>query len=416
MSKIIDIHGKKIVAGITVFLFGMNFIIWSWVFASSLAPDLAVYFFNVGQGDSIFIASKDGTQILIDGGPNSRVLGELAKAMPYYDDSIDLVVLSHPHADHLSGLIDVLKRYKVGKVVESGVIYRTPEHDAFEEIASQKNIQRIDIEHPSIITFGGVTLKILYPNVSFENKTVKNVNETSLVILLEFEGKKILFTGDAGKAKEDKLLAEGVLEDVDVLKVGHQGSKFSSSANFLNKILPEYAVIEVGKNSYGHPTEEALSRLATVGAKIFRTDSDGTVTLEIRNAFVLGRLNCIWVCKNNFFLKRESYSYIKEGTLGILVPHYVYFVGVFYSSSVVAANSQTDKVVLVCVPGRPMNLISFGFEIFNIKFCGCFLFRSRVSHGTDQKGLLNFLFCHIFSKIFIKYSNGLSLVNRGKIF
>ena len=283
MSKIIDIHGKKIVAGITVFLFGMNFIIWSWVFASSLAPDLAVYFFNVGQGDSIFIASKDGTQILIDGGPNSRVLGELAKAMPYYDDSIDLVVLSHPHADHLSGLIDVLKRYKVGKVVESGVIYRTPERDAFEEIASQKNIQRIDIEHPSIITFGGVTLKILYPNVSFENKTVKNVNETSLVILLEFEGKKILFTGDAGKATEDKLLAEGVLEDVDVLKVGHQGSKFSSSANFLNKILPEYAVIEVGKNSYGHPTEEALSRLATVGAKIFRTDSDGTVTLEIRN-------------------------------------------------------------------------------------------------------------------------------------
>jgi len=283
MSKIIDIHGKKIVAGITVFLFGMNFIIWSWVFASSLAPDLAVYFFNVGQGDSIFIASKDGTQILIDGGPNSRVLGELAKAMPYYDDSIDLVVLSHPHADHLSGLIDVLKRYKVGKVVESGVIYRTPEHDAFEEIASQKNIQRIDIEHPSIITFGGVTLKILYPNVSFENKTVKNVNETSLVILLEFEGKKILFTGDAGKATEDKLLAEGVLEDVDVLKVGHQGSKFSSSANFLNKILPEYAVIEVGKNSYGHPTEEALSRLATVGAKIFRTDRDGTVTLEIRN-------------------------------------------------------------------------------------------------------------------------------------
>ena len=283
MSKIIDIHGKKIVAGITVFLFGMNFIIWSGVFARSLAPDLAVYFFNVGQGDSIFIASKDGTQILIDGGPNSRVLGELAKAMPYYDDSIDLVVLSHPHADHLSGLIDVLKRYKVGKVVESGVIYRTPEHDAFEEIASQKNIQRIDIEHPSIITFGGVTLKILYPNVSFENKTVKNVNETSLVILLEFEGKKILFTGDAGKATEDKLLAEGVLEDVDVLKVGHQGSKFSSSANFLNKILPEYAVIEVGKNSYGHPTEEALSRLATVGAKIFRTDRDGTVTLEIRN-------------------------------------------------------------------------------------------------------------------------------------
>ena len=211
------------------------------------------------------------------------MLGELAKAMPYYDDSIDLVVLSHPHADHLSGLIDVLKRYKVGKVVESGVIYRTPEHDAFEEIASQKNIQRIDIEHPSIITFGGVTLKILYPNVSFENKTVKNVNETSLVILLEFEGKKILFTGDAGKATEDKLLAEGVLEDVDVLKVGHQGSKFSSSANFLNKILPEYAVIEVGKNSYGHPTEEALSRLATVGAKIFRTDRDGTVTLEIRN-------------------------------------------------------------------------------------------------------------------------------------
>ena len=283
MSKIIEIHGKKIVVGITVFLFGMNFIIWSGVFARSLAPDLAVYFFNVGQGDSIFIASKDGTQILIDGGPNSRVLGELAKAMPYYDDSIDLVVLSHPHADHLSGLIDVLKRYKVGKVVESGVVYRTPERDAFEEIVSQKNIQRIDIDRPTVITFGDTVLKILYPDISFEGRAVKDVNETSLVVLLEFEGRKILFTGDAGKATEDRLLAERVLEDVDVLKVGHQGSKFSSSANFLKKILPEYAVIEVGKNSYGHPTDEALSRLASVGAKIFRTDQNGTIRLEIDN-------------------------------------------------------------------------------------------------------------------------------------
>ena len=283
MQKIIDIHGKKIAAGAAIFLLGINFLIWSGVFEKTLAPNLAVYFFNVGQGDSIFIASKDGTQILIDGGPNSKVLAELAKVMPYYDNSIDIILLSHPHADHLSGLIDVLKRYKISKVIESGVAYSTPERDSFEEMVVQKNIERIDIDRPATIAFGDMVLKILYPDVSFEDRTVKDVNETSLVILLEFEGRKVLFTGDAGKATEDRLLALDSLEDVDVLKVGHQGSKFSSSLNFLNKILPEYAVIEVGKNSYGHPTRETLSRLANVGARIFRTDQNGTIRLEINN-------------------------------------------------------------------------------------------------------------------------------------
>ena len=132
-------------------------------------------------------------------------------------------------------------------------------------------------------------IKFLYPDISYAERKAKDVNETSLVAMLEYDSRKILFTGDAGKITETKLAKAGILEDIDVLKVGHQGSKYSSTNEFLNKILPEYAVISVGKNSYGHPHPDAMQRLASAGARIFRTDSDGTITLEIRNGELIWR-------------------------------------------------------------------------------------------------------------------------------
>lgn len=284
MFKLLKIHEQKIYGGIILFLLSLNWLIWFEVFDIANKPELAIFFFDVGQGDAVFIESRDGAQILVDGGPNGRILPYLGSAMPYGDNLIDVVVVSHPHADHIAGLIEVLKKYEVGAVIESGVFYDTPEAEEFQKLVFEKGVKRILVEKPSKLSFfNSVVIRFLHPYNSYAGQHVKDINETSLIATLEYAGKKILFTGDAGKATETRLLQRGVLGDVDVLKVGHQGSKYSSTNEFLNKISPEYAVISVGKNSYGHPHPDALSRLASAGAKVFRTDRDGTVKLEIRD-------------------------------------------------------------------------------------------------------------------------------------
>lgn len=283
MLKFLEIYRKQFIWAIIFFLFAVNFVVWSSVFASSSASELSVYFFDVGQGDSEFISAKDGTQILIDGGPNSKILAGLGEAMPYYDNSIDVVILTHPHADHVAGLIEVLNRYKVGMVIESGTEYNTAEYHEFERIIKEKNINKIIIDRPvELLFYSGAVLKFLYPERSYEGEAPENVHDATVVGELYFEGKKILFMGDAEKNIEGRLVYEGVVGDVDVLKVGHHGSKTSSNDFFLSAVKPEYAIVSSGKgNRYGHPAQQTLSNLEAVGAKIFRTDSDGTVRVNI---------------------------------------------------------------------------------------------------------------------------------------
>ena len=290
MLKFFEIYRKQIIWAVVFFLFSLNFITWSSVFAVSNAPGIAVYFFDVGQGDSEFISAKDGTQILIDGGPNAKVLSDLGRVMPYYDNSIDLIVLTHQHADHVTGLIDVLRRYKVGMVIENGAGYNTAEYAEFERIITEKNIKKIIIDRPEeLLFYNGAVLKFLYPERSYDGETLKNVHDATVVSELDFEGRKILFMGDAEKNIEARLVYEGAVGNIDVLKAGHHGSKTSSNDFFLNIIKPEYAVISAGDgNRYGHPSQQTLSNLANIGAKIFRTDLDGTIKLEINKGnFVL---------------------------------------------------------------------------------------------------------------------------------
>ncbi len=251
-------------------------------------PELQVYFFDVGQGDSIFIEAKDGTQILIDGGPTNKILPLLGGVMPFYDHSIDAIILTHPHADHVTGLIEVLKRYNVGEVIESGVGYNTAEAKEFENLVSEKHIKKIIIQKPVKLTFfKTAALNFLFPDRSFNGQILKNVHDSALVSELDFEGKKILLMADAEKNLERYLIQKGVLGDVDVLKAGHHGSKTSSNDFFLKVVKPEYAVISVGaRNRYGHPHQQTLSNLEAIGAKIFRTDIDGTIVLNINNGLL----------------------------------------------------------------------------------------------------------------------------------
>jgi len=270
-------------------LLALFFLVGYRVFDYVQKPDLEVSFFDVWQGDSIFVESKDGTQILIDGGPPNRILPNLGSRMSFFDRFIDVVVLTHPHADHVSGLIEVLGRYNIGMIIESGVDYHTAEAKIFESLVAEKKLKKVTVDHPINLNFAnGAVLKFIYPEESFVGMTLKNVHDSALVGELDFEDKKILFMSDAEKNLEKRLVEEGRVGDVDVLKTGHHGSKTSSNDFFLRVTKPEYAIISSGaRNRYGHPAQEVLSRLASAGAQIFRTDLDGTITLEIRNGSLI---------------------------------------------------------------------------------------------------------------------------------
>lgn len=284
--KILIIYKEKLIFGTLLIFVSLNVLVWSSVFNNLKKPDIEIYFFDVGQGDSHLIETKDGTQILIDGGPPNKILYNLSQVLDFNDRHIDAVIVSHPHADHISGLIEVLKNYEVDFIFESGVNYSTPEAEEFYRLISKKlkvgNLKRIVVDRSlSLNFFEGARLRFLYPDKSFEEKTLKQVHDSMVVAEFSYKDKKVLFTGDMEKDIEKYLIKNGRIVDVDILKVGHQGSKTSSSQELLNIAKPEYSVVPVGKNKYGHPTEEVLLRLASIGSKIFRTDRDGTIKFEI---------------------------------------------------------------------------------------------------------------------------------------
>jgi competence protein ComEC len=242
---------------------------------------MVVNYFDVGQGDSIFIKTPNNQKILIDGGPDNTVLAKLGKSLPFYDKKIDLVILTHPHADHLVGLIEVLKRYKVKKILSTGVLHTTPEYTAWlEEIKRQKILLEIAVAG-QVFNFGSETkLEILYPFESLGGQSVDDLNDTSIVSKLTFKNNTFLFMGDAETEVEEKLIASGADLRADILKIGHHGSKNATTEEFLNKVNPKSAVISVGaSNKFGHPSGLVINRLKRKEINISRTDIEGDIRL-----------------------------------------------------------------------------------------------------------------------------------------
>ena len=258
-------------------LFFFNILAWVAVWDLSRPQLLKVTFFDVGQGDAIFIETPSGHQVLIDGGPDSVILEKLGKEMPFWDRTIDLIILTHPEHDHISGLIEVLKRYKVENILWTGVLRDTAEYQEWKRLIKEEGAD-IYIAQVSLAVSDTARLKVLFPFESFEGKEVKNTNNTSIIARLVFGENSFLFTGDAYKSVERELLKGGAEVDSDVLKVGHHGSKTSSCKEFIEAVSPEIAVIQCGKdNPYGHPHPETLQTLE--GIKVFRTDLDGDVKI-----------------------------------------------------------------------------------------------------------------------------------------
>lgn len=264
-------------------------LIWALVAQS---PDncLHLVFCDVGQGDAVLISYQE-TQILIDGGPNDKVLDCLAKNLPFTDRTIEMVVLTHPNADHYAGLTSVIKRYDVSQFVVNSLIEDNASFWEFRQAVLAEGAPVYLPQAGDELKIGALKLAVLWPETKLGDSLVWQVNQvdqakilgaavfsgdlndTSITLELNFGNFKALFPGDLSSLSESNL----PLDDVDVLKVAHHGSKYSTSSDLLAKAKPELAVISVGKNSYGHPAKDLLDRLNQIQAKILRTDELGEI-------------------------------------------------------------------------------------------------------------------------------------------
>lgn len=263
-----------------IFLVIFDFFVWQSVFAEKQNENLELYFLDVGQGDGELVILPGGIKILIDGGPSGKILSEISPVLKPMDKYIDLVVMSHPQYDHFAGLIDVLKRYQIGAFIYSGRRGEIAAFSDLEKTLKDKNIPIIVLGERDKIKYQENIFNILSPSKEF--LLSKELNDTTLVMELISDNFRALFTGDIGFNVEN-YLAEKYDVNTDVLKVGHHGSKYSSGNIFLKESSPKISIIEVGKNSYGHPTKDVLNKLANIDSQIFRTDQDGTVKLEVNS-------------------------------------------------------------------------------------------------------------------------------------
>jgi len=255
--------------------------IWS-TYLKEPDNNLHIFAFDVGQGDSLLLQKGD-YQILVDGGPDNKVIAELGKVMPIEDRKIEKVILTHPHADHLSGLIEVLKRYNVDEIKISGAKHTTGSYLDFLKTVKDKNIPtkvpKIG-EVESVFDQGKITY--LWPDESIGSQE-DNLNNTSIVFRLNYGKFSALFPGDCEVECWQGIIADNknLIANVTLLKVAHHGSKNGTDQEIASIIRPKMAIISLGKdNKFGFPHKKAMEVLQKTGADIYRTDLQGTIDIS----------------------------------------------------------------------------------------------------------------------------------------
>ena len=244
---------------------------------SALAGVLKVHVMDVGQGDAVLIEAPGDKRVLIDAGTAGAKVAD--KLLARGIDSLSLAVSTHPHADHIGGMTEVLKRIEVGRYMDNGMTHTTLTYSRTMGVLEQKGIGYITAVEGRTLQLGDeVKMRIIHPRSSPLRGTRSDLNSNSVVIRLDHKDNCFLFTGDAEAPTERDMLNRG-LEPCEVLKVAHHGSGHSSKSAFLRAVKPKYAAISAGEgNRYGHPDKEALGRLQSAEVKVFRTDLSGTIT------------------------------------------------------------------------------------------------------------------------------------------
>lgn len=271
---------SKILGVLILFLAVIAILVWYAVLRTS-KERLRVTFLDVGQGDAIFIEAPSGRQMLIDGGKNREVVRKLGHEMPWFDRSIDVVLATHPDADHIGGLPDILKRYDVSLIVASSV--QDPEGvdaAAFESASEKEGAQRLVAERGHVINLGGgARFEILFPDRAVP--TIET-NTGSIIGRLVYGDTSFMLTGDSPNDVEEYLVRlDGERLDSTILKAGHHGSRTSSALSFVGFVSPEYAIFSRGcDNTYGHPHEEVRATFARLEIPTLDTCDEGSITFE----------------------------------------------------------------------------------------------------------------------------------------
>ncbi len=268
---------KKLLITIAAILAISNLAIFHALYLEKDRDTLLVAFLDVGQGDAIYIEAPNGNQILFDAGPNAKVVSELGRVMPWYDKSLDMIVVTNPDKDHIAGFIPILKRFDVSYLLEPGTENKSQTNMELKELVKTKGLETILARRGLEIILdekAGVVLTVLFPDVDV---TQAKTNDGSIIARLVYGETEIMLTGDAPIAAERAVLAyASTTIQSDILKVGHHGSKTSTDFQFAKMVAPQFAVISSGKgNIYGHPHKEILETLSQFPIEVLRTDTHG---------------------------------------------------------------------------------------------------------------------------------------------
>jgi len=273
----------------------LGLVLLTFILAIVSLPDAKLHLIacDVGQGDAILAVYKN-TQVLIDGGPDKKILDCLSRQMPFWDREIEAVILTHPEDDHYGGLIEVLKSYKVDNLLANAVNSEKKGYQAYKQSVADGGVRVINPTNNTSVRMGKLYLDIAWPsegkmseeNVSGRTNVLgafgskKDLNTFSVVVNLTFGNFDALLPGDIGTGIIPDILAGGEIIDVEYLKVPHHGSKNGLTKALLDKATPEIAVISVGsKNRYGHPNQETLKMLTDKGIRVLRTDEVGDIEI-----------------------------------------------------------------------------------------------------------------------------------------
>ena len=247
---------------------------------SQKAGRLKLIFCDVGQGDGILIVTPKGKQVVVDGGPGTKVVDCLSSKMPFWDRTIEMMILTHAQEDHIEGQVEIFNRYKVERVVWNGVENETALFDEWQKLLSAEKSQVHLAKEGDLIKLDKTSLEVLWPTAErlsiWQTLAPTDLNESSVVVRMIYGQLCAYLTGDLAKE-----ILEGLInKHCQILKISHHGSKTGTSEALLELASPKIAVIQVGKNRFGHPHKEVLDLLTSKGIKILRNDTVGTIEIE----------------------------------------------------------------------------------------------------------------------------------------